>query len=189
MKRYFILLIFCIFVSEIQAQRQSDSWALQGSFGIMGRSGSFLNNDMATQYTFGGTRMLGSYFVEANVFMQDFGVKHYQLQNHIPFRVYGINALGGWSYEGWFPVMFNFKAGGLAGYQFVNKESDRDSEFNTKLSNEIKGFTYSVVGSIEGELNLVHGLNFTLAYNQYYYPTNKWIRWQFAANAGLKYYF
>lgn len=188
MKKFLLFtLVFASF--SIYAQRRSNGWALQARYGLMQGKGDIMGNavetNLGTSITIGNKGVLA----ELNLFAQDFSFEHKELKKEIPYQLYGLNVMGGWSYEGIRKLYLNFKAGGFAGYSIVNKGDAKEDVYGTTFVNPVKGITYGVVGSPEVELVIFRKLTATASYTQYFYPNDKWIRWQYTVNAGLKLYF
>ena len=190
MTKKFILWVFLSLPIIIFGQRYDNSVALQAKFGIMKGEGQIVKN-LATTGQIGVQWFFGQkgYFLEGNAIMQDFSIDYEEIKATIPYRMYGVNIMTGWSYEELNPVFFNIKAGGFAGYYIVNKRVDKDSVYMTTFVNSVRGISYGVVASAETEIVIWRKLTGVVSFSQYYYPMDKWIRWQYALEGGLKWYF
>lgn len=178
----------------MQAQRQDGGWAVQGKFGIMegkGQMNSFFGafpEGQATSAQIGVNLLVGNkgLMAEANFFMNDYFVDTTNFD--LPYRLYGLNVLGGWSYEGFRKLYLNFKGGAFAGIERINNGNDRDSVTKGKYKNSVRGLTYGIVLNPELEIVLYKKLSLTISSSQYWHPSNKWTKFQHSGDIGLKYY-
>lgn len=196
MKQVFFLIIVAITTITTYAQRNDNAIAIQAKAGIMetlklkGEGKGEIIKDFSTTASLGGQWFIGQkgYFLEGNFVMQDFSVNHNELSKSIPYRFYGLNAMGGWSFEELSPLFLNLKLGGFGGYFSVNNGEKKESIYQTTFVNPIEGITYGGVASAELEVIIWKQLAGVVSYSQYFYTNDKWIRWQYAAEIGLKWY-
>lgn len=193
-----IVFLMLITLSSITyAQRTDGGISIQAKFGLLEtlqgkkEGKGELIKDMSSFGSLGVQYLIGQAgaFLEANALMKDFSIYYEEIDKPIPYRLYGLNVMGGWSYEDLNPFYINLKIGGFGGYAIINKGENKDGIYNTTFDNSVKGLSYGAVGSVEGEIVIWKKLTGVIAYEQYFYPKDKWIRWQYGINAGLKYYF
>lgn len=190
MMKKVIFLMFLSLPVFVFGQRYDNSISVQAKFGIMKGEGQYLKDLASTgqvgvQYFFGGK----GYFLEANALMQDFTIDYEEIKQKIPYQLYGLNAMFGWSFEDFNPFFLNVKVGGFAGYYTANKGIDKEMMYNTTFVNEVRGVTYGGVASAEAEIVIWKKLTGVVSFSQYFYPMDKWIRWQYGLEAGFKWYF
>ena len=187
-KRVFHLFALIATLSSY-AQRADNAIALQAKAGIMEGKGEIIK-DIASTASFGVQYFAGhrGFLIEGNAFMQDFSINHQDLGKTLPYSLYGINLMGGWSFERLNPLFLGIKLGGFAGYYTVNKGDEREDVYNTVLENDVKGITYGALASAEVEIAIWKRLSGVVSFSQYFYPNDKWIRWNYTAKAGLKLY-
>lgn len=189
-KKMFFMLLYIVTGAIAFAQRSDNTIALHSKFGIMKGEGTIIPS-VATTSELGILWFLGEkgYFVEGNLLMQDFSIDYKEISRAVPYKLYGVNLMVGWSYEDLNPFFFNFKAGGFAGYHIVNRGNEKDEVFHTTFVNSVENITYGIVASTETEIVIWKKLTGMFSYSQYYYPMDKWIRWQYALQGGLRWYF
>lgn len=188
MKKLFFL-FSCMVCMVAFGQRSKNVVSLHGKVGYMEGKG-ILMQDFASSATFGVQQLLGKgYLWEANLFAQDFSVTHKELENTIPYSLYGLNVMGGWSLENLNPLYFNFKIGGFGGYYVANRGEDVEKEFGTTFTNSVKGITYGALAEAEAEVILLGRLSAVGSFTQFFYPKDNWITWNYTVQAGLKFYF
>ena len=187
-KRVFYLFALIATLSGY-AQRADNAIALQAKAGIMEGKGEIIK-DIASTASFGVQYFAGhrGFLIEGNAFMQDFSINHQDLGKTLPYSLYGINLMGGWSFERLNPLFLGIKLGGFAGYYTVNKGDEREDVYNTVLENDVKGITYGALASAEVEIAIWKRLSGVVSFSQYFYPKDKWIRWNYGAKAGFKVY-
>lgn len=197
MRETILLLILSVLGGILYAQRADNAIALHAKFGTMetfkwkGEGKGQILKDLPSMASLGGQWFIGQkgYFFEGNFIMQDFSIDYEEINKVLPYRLYGINAMGGWSLEDLNPFYLNIKAGGFAGYYIVNNAEKKEEVYNTTFSNPVEGITYGAMGEVEAEMVIYKKLSGVFSYSQYYYPLDKWIRWQYATQVGLKWYF
>lgn len=187
MKKLFFLLL-CMFCIVAFGQRSKNVVSFHGKVGYMEGRG-ILMQDFASSATLGVQQLLGKgYLWEANLFAQDFSVHHEKIENPIPYSLYGLNVMGGWSLESLNPLYFNFKIGGFGGYYIINKNEGKDEEFGTTFMNRVSGVNYGALAEAEAEIILLGRLSAVGSFTQFFYPKDSWIRWNYTVQAGLKFY-
>jgi len=195
MKQIFFLV--AIVISSITyAQRNDNAITIQAKAGVMevlkwkGDGKGELIKDLPTTASLGTQWFIGQrgYFVEGNAIMQDFSINHTELNKAIPYQLYGLNIMGGWSFENLHPLYINLKAGGFGGYYTVNKGKRKEDVYGTTFTNPVEGISYGAIASAELEIVIWKRLSGVLSYGQYFYVNDKWIRWQYTAEVGLKWY-
>lgn len=195
MKQIFFLV--AIVISAITyAQRNDNAITIQAKAGVMetlkwkGDGKGELIKDLPTTASLGTQWFIGQrgYFVEGNAIMQDFSINHTELNKAIPYQLYGLNIMGGWSFENLHPLYINLKAGGFGGYYTVNKGKRKEDVYGTTFTNPVEGISYGATASAELEIVIWKRLSGVLSYGQYFYVNDKWIRWQYTAEVGLKWY-
>lgn len=184
-----ILALLLVYTTVTYAQRYENAFAIQAKYGIMKGEGQIIK-DIATASSLGGQLFIGQkgYFFESNLLFHDFSVDYKQVDKNISYQLYGLNLMGGWSFENLEPFYFNIKAGGFAGYYIVNKGIDKDETYGTTFVNPVKGITYGALTALEAEIVIWKKLAGVVSYSQYFYPNDGWIRWQYAIEAGFKWY-
>lgn len=184
----FLFLMSVLLSGAVLAQRSDDAIAIHGKAGIMKGEGQMINT--ASTVNLGLQWFTGQkgFFLEGGFLLQDFLIEYEPIQKKLPYTMYGINAMGGWSYENLNPVFFNVKAGGFLGYYTYNKGDNKEEVYNSTLENDVKGLTYGA--TIEGEVEFVIWRKLTgiASFSQYFYPNDKWIRWNYALAIGAKWY-
>lgn len=191
MKQIVVFLIAVLgFSFQAHAQRKAGGVALQAKYGIMKGEGEIIK-DYATTGSLGVQMYLGEkgYFFDTNLLFQDFYVDYEQANQKMPYQLYGLNVMGGWSFENLAPFYLNIKAGGFAGYYVANKGINKEDTYGTTFVNPVKGVTFGIVASAEAEIVIWNKLAGVVSFSQYYYPSDKWIRSQYAIEAGFKWYF
>lgn len=195
MKKIFFLV--AIVINTITyAQRNDNAITIQAKAGVMetlkwkGDGKGELIKDLPTTASLGVQWFIGQrgYFVEGNAIMQDFSINHTELNKAIPYQLYGLNIMGGWSFENLYPLYINLKAGGFGGYYTVNKGKKKEDVYGTTFTNPVEGIIYGVTGSAELEIIIWKQLAGVVSYAQYFYSNDKWIKWQYTAEVGLKWY-
>ena len=186
MKR--ILLFFVLLTSTIYAQRADDAIAIHAKAGIMKGKGELVK-DVAGSANLGLQWFAGQngFLIEGGALLQDFLIKHKEVDIDIPYTLYGGNVLVGWSFEDLNPLFLQAKLGGFAGYYIANKGEEKEAVYGTNLP-DVKGFTYGALASAEAEVVIWNRLSGVASFAQYFYPNDKWIRWNYAIEAGLKFY-
>lgn len=184
-----ILLVLGLISGAIYAQRAEDAIAIHAKAGIMKGKGEIVK-DLASSVNLGLQWFVGQqgFLVEGGFFMQDFLIDYKPIGKELPYRLYGLNVMGGWSLEDLNPLFFNVKAGGFAGYYLANNGNEKEDVYNTTLVNEVTGITYGAVTSLEAEVTIWKKLTGVASFSQYFYPNDKWIKWNYAVEAGLKWY-
>ena len=187
-KRVFYLFALITTLSSY-AQRVDDAIALQAKVGIMKGKGEMIK-DIASSASFGVQYFAGhkGFLLEGNFLVQDFSVNHQYLEKELPYKMYGINLMGGWSFERLNPLFLGVKAGGFAGYYTANKGNEKEDVYGTTLKNDVKGLTYGAVASAEAEITIWRRMAGVVSFSQYFYPNDKWIKWNYAIEAGIKVY-
>ncbi|GIJ95390.1 hypothetical protein CAPN002_26080 [Capnocytophaga stomatis] len=189
-----IFLILVVLGTTVHAQRKAGGWAIQARYGLMegkGQMNSFFGafpEGQATSGQVGVNLLIGNkgLMAEANLFMNDYFVDTTNF--NLPYRLYGLNALGGWSYEGFRKLYLNLKAGAFAGIERINDGNDRENITGGKYRNSVAGLTYGIILNPELEIVLYRKLSLTISSTQYWHPSNKWTRFQHSGDIGLKYY-
>lgn len=195
MKKIFFLLMLSSVICAY-SQRQEGGIAFQGRFGIMDGKGTMnnffgLSKENKASFASAGMSMLlgdeGLYSFDANLIAKDMTIIHDDINQRLPIRVYGLEALGGYSFEDFEPLFINLKGGGFVGYQVVNKGETKSALYGSQINNT-KGIVYGAVISPELELIIWQNLGILVSFNQYYYINNKWLKFNYSVNLGLKYY-
>lgn len=195
MKRIFFLITVAL-STITYAQRNNNALAIQAKVGVMevlkwkGEGKGQIIKDLPTTASLGVQWFIGQkgYFLEGNAIFQDFSITHNEINKELPYQLYGLNIMGGWSLEQLNPLYINLRAGGFAGYYSVNKGERRENVYGTAFVNPVEGITYGAIGAAELEIVIWQKLSGIVSYSQYFYAKDNWIRWQYAAQAGLKYY-
>lgn len=184
-----VLFVFALIAGSVYAQRAENAVAIHAKAGIMKGKGELIK-DVASATNLGVQWYIGQrgFLIEGNAILQDFSVEHKELQLEIPYTLYGVNIMGGWSYEDLNPFFVNLKLGGFAGLYQANKGDEKESVYGSTLASPVKGFTYGAVGEVEGEITIWRNLTGVVSFSQYFYPNDKWIKWNYAIQAGFKYY-
>lgn len=179
---------FCIIIAS--AQRNENTIAVQAKYGITKSTDGTVQGSIATSLGVQIFKGKKGFFFEANTIYQNFRFRYYnQIEDKIPYQIYGLNAMAGYSYENLEYLFVNLKLGGFAGYYIANHGYEREQTYQTVLPNPVKGITYGAVGVAELEKVFWKNLAGVVSYSQYYYPKDKWIRWQYAIEIGVKWYF
>ncbi len=193
--RKLVFFIFTIFlINGAYAQRKAGGWAVQGDFGIMAGKGQMnklfgaFPDGQATSASAGASVLIGNkgYLFETNLFMNDYFVDKDNF--NLPYRLYGLNALGGWSYEGIRKIYLNFKAGGFIGIQKINNGNDKEATTGATYPNSVSGFAYGILISPELEFLIYRNITLKASYSQYWQPSGKWSKFQYGFEFGVKYY-
>lgn len=77
---------------------------------------------------------------------------------------------------------------------FTAKELDyflgnkRGRKYYIEKNYDVKGFTYGAVASAEVEIAIWKRLSGVVSFSEYFYPKDKWIRWNYGVKAGFKVY-
>ena len=184
--RNFLLFTLVIASISLYGQRKENGWALQARYGIMEGKGE--TSGIASELNFGTSVTIGKRgaLAEANLFLQDYYVDKDNL--NLPYKLYGLNALGGWSYEGVRNFYFNIKGGVFIGVENVNNGNTTESQFGTPLAHPINGFTYGFLVAPEVEIKVWDRLTLLVNFNQYWNRGSEYANWKYSVNAGLKYY-
>lgn len=190
-----ILVIAMILVNmSVYAQRKAGGLAIQGKFGLMEGKG-LMNNfwgafpeGQATNFSLGINRLQGNkgFMFETNLFVHDFYVDSNNL--NLPYRLIGLNLLGGWSYEKIHAIDFNFKAGVFAGNEKINNGKITENEYEIPLNNSVSNFTYGAILNPEIEFKIWSNLHGILSFSQYWYLGSKYANWKYSVELGLKWY-
>lgn len=183
-----VLFVFTLVSGVMFAQRSNDALAIHAKAGIMKGKGELIK-DVAGSANLGLQWFAGQkgFFIEGGFLLQDFQIKHEELNIDIPYTMYGVNVMGGWSFEDLNPLFLNAKIGGFAGYYIANKGEEKEAVYGTNLP-EVKGITYGALASAEAEIVIWRRLSGVASFSQYFYPNDKWIRWNYAIEAGFKFY-
>lgn len=190
-----ILVVMMILTSvSVNAQRKAGGLAIQGKFGLMEGRGQMNNfwgafpEGQATSFSLGINRLQGNKgaMFETNVFVNDFYVDEDNL--NLPYRLIGLNILGGWSYEKMRFIDFNFKVGVFAGNEKINNGKITENEYQIPLKKSVSNFTYGAVFNPEMEFKIWANLHGILAFSQYYYIGSKYADWKYSVDLGVKWY-
>lgn len=190
-----VLFIFTIFlINSAYGQRQAGGWAIQGKFGLMegrGQMNTFWGafpEGQAVSTSIGVNTLIGNKgtMFEANLFMNDYFVDKDNF--NLPYRLYGLSALGGWSYEKVRKFYFNLKGGTFAGIERVNGGNDKEANTGATFANSVSNFVYGVLVMPEVEYSVYNKITLTVSYTQYWKPSSKWSRFSYGLELGVKYY-
>ena len=107
MRKAILFLVLSIVGGTIYAQRADNAIALHAKFGVMetfkwkGEGKGQILKNLPSIASLGGQYFMGQkgYFFEGNLIMQDFSIDYEEINKVLPYRLYGINAMGGWSLE------------------------------------------------------------------------------------------
>ena len=105
--------------------------------------------------------------------------------------MYGLNVIGGWSYENLQPVFINLKAGLIGGFEQVNngnKTTNWNNLEGVPLQVNTDKFVYGAVISPEIELAIWRNLSGTVSFSQYWNLRSDVSEWKYSGNIGLKWY-
>lgn len=187
--RKIILVMVLLFSIGGYAQRKNDGWAIQGHYGIMKGEGQI--SKFASTASLGVSHYPGSkgFLIEANLFVNDSYVDKDKF--NLPYRLYGLNVIGGWSYENLQPVFINFKAGLIGGFEQVNngnKTTNWNNLEGVPLQVDTDKFVYGAVISPEIELAIWRNLSVTVSFSQYWNLRSDVSEWKYSGNIGLKWY-
>ena len=168
------------------AQRKNDGWAIQSHYGIMEGKGQMSN--YASTASIGVNFFPGSrgYLVESNLMIHDYFVDKDNL--NLPYKLYGLNVMGGWSYENLSPFFLNLKAGAFVGIERINNGKDRDNLYGILLPIDVTKFTYGAVISPEAEIVIWKRLTGLLCFSQYWNIKSEVSEWKYSVELGIKWY-
>jgi hypothetical protein len=187
--RKIILVMVLLFSIGGYAQRKNDGWSIQGHYGIMKGEGQI--SKFASTASVGVSHYPGSkgFLIEANLFVNDSYVDKDKF--NLPYRLYGLNVIGGWSYENLQPVFINLKAGLIGGFEQVNngnKTTNWNNLEGVPLQVDTDKFVYGAVISPEIELAIWRNLSGTVSFSQYWNLRSDVSEWKYSGNIGLKWY-
>lgn len=180
------LFLFCIISSY--GQRRAGGYALKTSVGIMRGKGEILQ-EIGSTASLGMSHIIGNshFLVDVDFVLKDFSTE-YQEQN-LYNRFYGMKLQGAYTIENLEPLYINFKVGGFAGFEQVNKGKLTENVYGIALPHPVDNFVYGVVASPEIEIILLRKLNFIVNYSQYFGISSKYTDLYYSVEAGIKYNF
>lgn len=179
-----LMLIAVMVASATTAQSRVD-----GQHSLSAEYGYILGKDTSgSMVKLGYGRVIGDkgFLGKAELSYQSYKVKYVEKQI-LPYTRYTLNVSAGYSYEGFHPLYLNAYLGGFAGYEIINSGNNRSPVYKAIIPAEMKGFTYGVVGSVEGEFMFSENFSATLGYSQQYDLKSKFSKTNGAILGGLKY--
>jgi hypothetical protein len=144
----------------------------------------------ATKSIMGGyAKILGDkgFMGKVEGFYQDLEVT-YSNKQILAYKKYGVNINGGYSYEGFYPVMINAWLGAFGGYEDVNKGNKTSPLTKETIQEDVKGFVYGLSGSLEGEIFLTRKLSLLTTYSQFYDLKSKFSKSNYGFFGGFRFY-
>ena len=188
-------LILVVLGTTSYAQRKAGGWAVQARYGLMegkGQMNSFWGafpEGQATSGAIGANVLIGNkgLMAEGNFFMNDYFVDKDNF--NLPYRLYGLNILGGWSYEGFRKIYLNFKGGGFIGIENVNNGKQTENIYEILLPNSVDAFTYGMLIIPEVEIKIWNKLSGLVSFSQYWNIGSKYSHFKYDVNLGVKWYF
>ncbi len=178
--------LFLIITTFAFAQRNSNGYSVFAKGGMISSSKLFGK--------FGGSAGV-SYVIGTKGFLTDVQVNYHLSdidynESTLPYQLLSLEFLGGYSIEkeSLYPFYFNFKGGFFMGYERINKDSEYEDLYSTKLPYETSNFSYGVSVSPEVEIIAYDNISAILSFTQYFNLKSDYNKSYYTAFVGLKYY-